>query len=56
MSLWILLEYKQQWKTIMLSNKLSSEKVWIHQKNEKSPQKERKNVQKEQVHQIWGEK
>ena len=28
----------------MLSSKLSSEKVWIHQKIEKSPQKKRKKT------------
>ena len=39
-------------KTQMLSSKLSSEKVWIHQKIEKLPQKKEKNVWKEQVHQI----
>ena len=40
-------------KNQMLSSKLSSEKVWIHQKIEKSPQKKRKkNVWKKQVHEI----
>ena len=31
-------------KNQMLSSKLSSEKVWIHQKIEKSPQKKRKKM------------